>query len=106
MDSSISELYQEKIQRFNTAFKRETPDRVPIMFMSEMWPVHHCGLSPKEVLKKPILFYKAFERTFSKIYLDGLYGLGNLWIEPVFEALQNSGTYKSMKKRWMSLLTK
>jgi len=96
MDSSIQELYKVRIQRFNTAFKRETPDRVPIMFMSEMWPVHHCGLSPEDVLKNPHLFYEAFEKTFSEIYLDGLYGLGNLWIEPVFEALHNSGTYKLM----------
>jgi len=94
MDSSIQAIYTERIDRFNLAFKRDTPDRVPILFMSEMWPVHHCGLSAEKVLKNPLLFYKAFEKTFSEIYIDGLYGLGNLWIKPVFDALNNSGSYK------------
>lgn len=94
MDSARQKLYRERIQRFNAAFNREEPDRVPIMFMSEMWPVHYCGLAADDVLKNPALFYSAFEKTFSEIYLDGLYGLGNLWIEPIFMALKNTGTYK------------
>nr|WP_320024298.1 uroporphyrinogen decarboxylase family protein [uncultured Acetobacterium sp.] len=90
---SRSELYEQRIKRFNLAFRRQTPDRVPIIFLSEMWPVHYCGLSPSDVLNNPLLFFEAFEKTFSDIYVDGLYGLGNLWIEPLFKALSNTGSY-------------
>lgn len=93
MHISKLELYRQRINRFDLAFRRQTPDRVPILFLSEMWPVHYCGLSPREVLNNPLLFFEAFEKTFSDIYVDGLYGLGNLWIEPLFSALNNTGSY-------------
>lgn len=87
------ELCTQRLNRFNLAFERQIPDRVPILFMSEMWPVHYCGLSPREVLMNPLLFFEAFEKTFAEIYIDGLYGLGNLWIESLFKAFNNTGSY-------------
>ncbi|KNZ42766.1 hypothetical protein AKG39_04885 [Acetobacterium bakii] len=93
MYSLKEELYTQRLNRFNLAFKRQIPDRVPILFMSEMWPVHHCGLSSSEVLKNPLLFFDAFKKTFSEIYIDGLYSLGNLWIESLFNTLNNTGSY-------------
>jgi uroporphyrinogen-III decarboxylase len=50
MSESPSELFQERLKRFNDAASLRRPDRVPIASLAAFFMTHYAGLSKKEAM--------------------------------------------------------
>lgn len=72
-------LYHERLKRFNTALKKETPDIVPVFPIIEQWAQLVTGISIRDsYVKDPMLGYEAFRKVYERVYVDVSYGTGNL----------------------------
>ena len=50
MSESTSQLYQERLKRFNDAVSLRKPDRVPIASLAAFFMTHYAGLDKKEAM--------------------------------------------------------
>ncbi|MFZ7132421.1 MAG: uroporphyrinogen decarboxylase family protein [Eubacteriales bacterium] len=72
-------LYHERLERYNTAVAKGTPDRVPVFPIIEQWAQQVTGISIRDsYLKNPMLEVEAFKKIYERVYVDVSYGTGNL----------------------------
>ncbi|MCG1025844.1 MULTISPECIES: uroporphyrinogen decarboxylase family protein [Dehalobacter] len=77
--TNINPLYQEKLTRLNTAFKRGTPDRVPVLPIIETFGPYHAGVSVEDAyVKDPNILFQVYNKINEEFYLDGILENGNV----------------------------
>lgn len=86
-------LYKERMQRFQTAMRREIPDRVPVFPIIEQWANFATGTSIIDsYTKDPMILANCFIKLLNEkgVYVDVLYGTGNLRPVKLLETIGNS----------------
>jgi hypothetical protein len=68
---TVKQLYQERLQRLNTALANGKPDRVPIFSQTAQYVYTIQGIKPIEAFKDPDVMKKAYRSFYSEVYFDG-----------------------------------
>lgn len=81
----------EKLERFKAAMRKETPDIVPVFPIIEQWANFAMGVSIIDsYTKDPQILADCFKKLLSEVYVDVLYGTGNLRPVKLLRTIGNS----------------
>lgn len=75
---NVAELYEQRLQRFDTVLNRNIPDRVPIIPNMNTWMYHYAGVSiQKAFVEDPNEIFRAAKHLNDTVPMDGLLSTSN-----------------------------